>query len=870
MELRTIVVWLGRQGAAARPRRPPSRSCVRTRASGRPSSPRCGASCARGTVARRRSPTPRCASRRSRSCGTSASTRRSRRRSRRSSRRRAAASVTEAIVALEVMYDYLDGLSEQPGPSRSPTGASSTARSPTPSRLPARSPTTTAITRGATTAATSPRSRRPRGARCGRCRRRRSSRPRRSPCWRAAARRRRARTRSRGSGPRAAGGVGGAQPEADRLRWSEVAAGAAASVLAGHALVALAADPGDDGRRRRARRRRLLRDVRAHDAARQPGRRGGRRASPAATPYLAYYASEAEAAERLGVLAREAVAAVGGLPRAPHHLMTVAGAVAFYLSAPRRARRTGGRLTAPMARRAAAAARAVAGDLRRLARRKRRRAARGRAGPRSRQAGVARRPGLSWAPWTSRHFRGRSGARGPSPGPALARRPPARARSARAARRCASARCIHALQRARRSTRHGGRCAPLPCVPRSRTSAASSPSSNGACGIRRSQRPARSAATPASLRSSASNCLRSAASSAPNSSSPSRFASARPLERRLAVGRQVDRALAPVLRQDAALGESALLERVERGDERARVDLGGADEVVLREPRRAAMMFSAANSRRCRPSSASARREAHARARGHPVQQEAGVLGQLRRRSLPVDHVMGNTNSTHNHSFVIQTSRMTALTRWVLAHRKLVVAFWVVLTHRRHRHVRTPRRERWTRSSPSPAARAGRPTSQIAEALQRHRRQRRAAVPVVTLPAGRTVAQPARPRRAARGRGQARERRCRARASPATARPATRVRLQRTGAPRSRSPTRRRTPTSRSATTRRRREAARRALAGHDGRRRAGAPHRLRRAVHRERRRRRPGRAARGARSAASARCSCWRSCSARCWRSCR
>ena len=139
-----------------------------------------------------------------------------------------------------------------------------------------------------------------------------------------------------------------AQPEAGALRWPEVAAGAAASVLAAHALIALAGDPATTA----ADAERVasaylttcalttlldsLIDAEA-DAA------GGGHA------YLAYYRDDDEAAERLGALARAAVAAVRELPRAPHHLMTVGGAVAYYLSAPGAAGERARRLTAPMA-----------------------------------------------------------------------------------------------------------------------------------------------------------------------------------------------------------------------------------------------------------------------------------------------------------------------------------------------------------------------------------------------------------------------------------------------------------------------------------------------------------------------------------------
>lgn len=140
----------------------------------------------------------------------------------------------------------------------------------------------------------------------------------------------------------------GAQPEAARMRWWEIASGAAASVLALHALVALAADAATtavDAER--------LADAYVATCAlttlldslvdrEEDARRGGH-------AYLAYYRDETEATERLGVLAREAVGAAAGLPRAAHHLVTVAGAVAFYLSAPGAGGARARSLTAPMA-----------------------------------------------------------------------------------------------------------------------------------------------------------------------------------------------------------------------------------------------------------------------------------------------------------------------------------------------------------------------------------------------------------------------------------------------------------------------------------------------------------------------------------------
>lgn len=141
------------------------------------------------------------------------------------------------------------------------------------------------------------------------------------------------------------------QPETGELRWWEVASGAVAWVLAAHALIAAAADPATTAEQARAIASAHLATCALttqldslvdadEDAA------GGGHA------YLAYYRDDAEAAERLRLLARRAAGAAQELPHGPHHLMTVAGAVAFYLSAPAarspRARRVTGPLTAEL------------------------------------------------------------------------------------------------------------------------------------------------------------------------------------------------------------------------------------------------------------------------------------------------------------------------------------------------------------------------------------------------------------------------------------------------------------------------------------------------------------------------------------------
>jgi tetraprenyl-beta-curcumene synthase len=117
------------------------------------------------------------------------------------------------------------------------------------------------------------------------------------------------------------------------LTWWERAAGAAASVLTVHALIAAAAERGTtSGEAHRIAEAYLptcalttmldsLVDQRHDDATGEHS-------------YLAYYPGEAAAAERLSALARQALAGAMTLRRAPHHVVTVVGVVAYYLSAP--------------------------------------------------------------------------------------------------------------------------------------------------------------------------------------------------------------------------------------------------------------------------------------------------------------------------------------------------------------------------------------------------------------------------------------------------------------------------------------------------------------------------------------------------------
>jgi len=118
----------------------------------------------------------------------------------------------------------------------------------------------------------------------------------------------------------------------DSLRWQEFLAGAAASVLAVHALIGAAANPHT-----------TRRDAEAIDAAYLPicalsmldsllDREHDR--ATGQLNYLDLYDSPEQMAGRLAVLAGVASSRAGALPDAPHHLVTLTGVVAYYASAP--------------------------------------------------------------------------------------------------------------------------------------------------------------------------------------------------------------------------------------------------------------------------------------------------------------------------------------------------------------------------------------------------------------------------------------------------------------------------------------------------------------------------------------------------------
>ena len=245
-----------------------------------------------------------------------------------------------ALVALEVAYDYLDGLTELPAEDPLARGAlpvrllhRRAGRSCAPRRLLA---VAHRLTKASTmTGATSTRCRRRSAAsslrfsRAGRSSlpspSRGSSAPRRHS--RASTRRRRCGDAQLQSGPR----HWPARPASD---WREFLAGAAASVLACHALIVAAADPTHDDGGRRASGRFLPAPLRAEHPARRRSidrrqrPRRGRGFDAALLP------EHQELADALCSLARDAAPGRWPCHDGPHHLMIMVGVVAYYISAP--------------------------------------------------------------------------------------------------------------------------------------------------------------------------------------------------------------------------------------------------------------------------------------------------------------------------------------------------------------------------------------------------------------------------------------------------------------------------------------------------------------------------------------------------------
>jgi tetraprenyl-beta-curcumene synthase len=118
------------------------------------------------------------------------------------------------------------------------------------------------------------------------------------------------------------------------LSWWEWAAGASASILVVHALISAAADNSTTtANATRIAQAYLLGSTLTTmldslvDDERDSLSQGHR--------YIAYYPAPRIAGRRITVIAHRAIAAARELPHAAHHVMTVAGIAAFYLSLPR-------------------------------------------------------------------------------------------------------------------------------------------------------------------------------------------------------------------------------------------------------------------------------------------------------------------------------------------------------------------------------------------------------------------------------------------------------------------------------------------------------------------------------------------------------
>jgi tetraprenyl-beta-curcumene synthase len=116
------------------------------------------------------------------------------------------------------------------------------------------------------------------------------------------------------------------------LGWQEYLAGASASVLGLHALIAAAADPATtyddavaiDAAYLAIGALTMLDSVVDYDDDLHDGRPG----------YLQYYDSPEQMTGRLEWIAREARARAGSAPHGAHHVMTLVGVAAYYLSDP--------------------------------------------------------------------------------------------------------------------------------------------------------------------------------------------------------------------------------------------------------------------------------------------------------------------------------------------------------------------------------------------------------------------------------------------------------------------------------------------------------------------------------------------------------
>ena len=123
------------------------------------------------------------------------------------------------------------------------------------------------------------------------------------------------------------------EAEGTSLVWWEFTAGATASVLAMHALIAAAADPRIDSAEARRIDDAYLR-ISAVSTLLDSLVDLPRDLQDGNPSFVGYYEDEAERAGRLGAVAAGAAATAQRLRHGPHHYMTAVGVSAFYLSAP--------------------------------------------------------------------------------------------------------------------------------------------------------------------------------------------------------------------------------------------------------------------------------------------------------------------------------------------------------------------------------------------------------------------------------------------------------------------------------------------------------------------------------------------------------
>ncbi len=137
-----------------------------------------------------------------------------------------------------------------------------------------------------------------------------------------------------------------AQAAGTALQWREFMAGAVSSVLAVHALIAAAADPGTTPAQAAALDSAYL-SISALSTMLDSAIDYERDSARGEAWYVGHYDSPAALADRVVAVSQEASQQVQTLPDAAHHAMTLVGVVAYYTSAPQARRGS----TAALARR---------------------------------------------------------------------------------------------------------------------------------------------------------------------------------------------------------------------------------------------------------------------------------------------------------------------------------------------------------------------------------------------------------------------------------------------------------------------------------------------------------------------------------------